>query len=152
MIKVGDQVRVVDNGYVCSHYEEWVKEHALQDFVPPSDGLPENGAVGDVVAVGLHEFPGYGTVYGVRIDGRGFIITQQGVERVEPKPLPETEPELLERLARELDEAFTWADSAEGDSYWGGVFDALLGRAEALREQAKKSERARDSGGGAMDD
>jgi len=86
-IKMGMLVRVTDNGQSFATYKRWADENGLTQY---DATRPKNGLVGTVVAEAPHHnYNWFGTLYGVEVDGKQFIIGEKGLEVVERTSLPD---------------------------------------------------------------
>ncbi|WP_310604826.1 hypothetical protein [Anaerosporobacter sp.] len=83
VFKVGDRVRVINNGETCSCYEEFIDRNAPKYIDKYKQGfLPDNGSVGVVVGCGVN------TAYrdsflAVLSEGKVFCICEEGVETIQ---------------------------------------------------------------------
>jgi hypothetical protein len=75
--EVGQQVRVVDNGNTFDTYEAWAKKRGFEIGWGCS---PENGEIGTVFTIGLHE-GATEMLHGVKIGDKNYIIGENGLER-----------------------------------------------------------------------
>lgn len=83
-IKIGDTVRIMDNGFSFSSYTNWVDAEFRSEF--RYEHTVQNGMVGVVVQIGPHKSDprSYSNLLGVRIDGIIYIIEDKGVEIISP--------------------------------------------------------------------
>jgi hypothetical protein len=83
--RVGDMVKVVNQGQNYTTYRAWAYKYGLKDYA--SSSLPD-GDTGRVVAVGPHGDSYFDTLVGVEAeDGKQYIIGHRGVELVKPRGL-----------------------------------------------------------------
>lgn len=79
--KIGDKVKVIDDGkshFMCGG---WAEHHGMTNYVSSYVSLPSNGFVGEVVAQGFHLETGREYLIGIRgEDGREFIVEDRGLE------------------------------------------------------------------------
>lgn len=90
--KVGDSVRVIKPGAICSSYEDWAIHFGLKNFRKGYSGglLLQNGALAEVVAVGSsrpNDAEGAYFRVGIEIQGCQFVMASYGLQLVKRVPL-----------------------------------------------------------------
>lgn len=84
-IKVGNKVRVVDNGQTYTTYKEWAVANGLTKY-QDGKGVVPDGSEGEVLAVAPHmSRHDHSVLAGVHIDGQSYIIGVTGLEVI-PQP------------------------------------------------------------------
>lgn len=83
--KVGDTVKVTNNGRTYTTYQTWADIKGLTKFISEEGSSPKDGSEGIVVAVAEHE-NSTATLLGIDINGREFILDTQGVTLVRAAP------------------------------------------------------------------
>ena len=83
-IKIGDKVKIVDNGKSYTTYADWFDKHAPKYASRFAYGdTPENGTTGNVVAIAPHEYGGK-TLYAISTGyfNAVYLVGEKGIERV----------------------------------------------------------------------
>ena len=84
-IKVGDWVKVVDNGQSYTTYPEWLYNRVEFKFVKyyHYGYCPINGSVGKVIAIGQHENQSDRIIMAIHANnGYVYIVNQKGLKKV----------------------------------------------------------------------
>lgn len=83
--KVGDKVRIVNDGAEFTTYESWVEKFApeyLDEYIGSMWAL--DGDTGEIIAMGEHEsFKKYGILYLIKSPNKIILIGERGIELIE---------------------------------------------------------------------
>lgn len=85
--KKGQNVRITDTGWQFTSYQDWAKDNGLTLY--QNNKQATEGSVGRIVAAAPHRFSGYGTLYGVEVDGVEYIMEAKGLVLVALTTLPD---------------------------------------------------------------
>lgn len=81
-IEIGDTVKVIGTGSVCTTYRDFIKKYAKDFYSKYNYGYDtRRGSIGVVVGKGMHEHYGK-EFFAVLADGRAFCIGARDIEKV----------------------------------------------------------------------
>ena len=81
-IKIGDRVKIVNEGEVYDTYESWATKHQLTNW--ENGFAPYDNNKGTVVCIDFLGSPSSTMLYGVKLDsGKSVIMNRYGIELLE---------------------------------------------------------------------
>jgi len=128
-IKVGSTVRVTNIGRTCDTYGVWAVKHGLNEFQWKE--TPKTGDVGKVIVAAPHTVGSSTIIYGIEIDGKHFIMCEDGIEVAKLTSLPDvftfeapsgpyrmTKKDATGYICTGVGEAYQLGNASQERSFW----------------------------------